>query len=296
MLRRNLLSRWGLLALVAVSACAIPPPAHPMVDARGALERMQAEQACIQGFSGAVKIDHLSSQGRVRGEAALMTLAPDRIRVDVMSPVGGIVFSLTSNGRRFEMLDVGNRQFLVGEASGCQLARLTGVAMDGAILVQLLRGEAPLLAGPVTRRVTWDDGGFYRVNGVAADGSEEEFHLALFARQGDTMPGAQRVFLTYWRLEQEGRVRFEVELSRHQSLSTAPPREDPDGLDPSIPPSGGKCHAVVPHTLRLIAPDEGADVVLNIASGMHNPPIVPGAFRQVVPEGVQVLQAPRCQP
>src|SRR5262249_39409259 len=153
----------SLAIALATAGCPPPPPPSRFPTADDAFGRMKASYACVNGVQGVTKIDTFAKQGRVRGEMYLLVLNPDRVRFDVVSPFGVSLYTLTSDGRLFEMLDVKQKELLHGPASACNLARLTQVPVPGHALVSLLRGEAPLLVhGPANASLAWDSHGFYR--------------------------------------------------------------------------------------------------------------------------------------
>src|SRR5678815_5015522 len=114
----------GPLAIgIATASCdhSAPPSRFPSAD--DAFARMKASFACVNGVQGVAKVDNFSKQGRVRGDMYLVALNPDRVRFDVVSPFGVSLFTLVSDGKRFEMLDVKQKELLYGPSSACNLAR-----------------------------------------------------------------------------------------------------------------------------------------------------------------------------
>jgi len=90
---------------LALTACGVAPPRSVFPTADAALGRMKATYACANGVQGEAKIDHFSPKGRVRGDLILTAVVPDRVRFDVVS-FGNTLYTLTSDGERFQMLDV----------------------------------------------------------------------------------------------------------------------------------------------------------------------------------------------
>src|SRR5690348_11165264 len=176
----------AIVALGLLSGCApMKPPASqfPTVDA--ALGRMRDTNACVNGVQGDAKIDHFSPKGRVRGDVLVLAVNPDRVRFDVVA-FGQPVYTLTSDGTQFQMLDVKEKLFLRGPASPCNLARLTQVPLPGFALVDLLRGEAPvLLHQPAGARIAWDGHGFYRIQLSSTREATEEIHLEVHPKDFD---------------------------------------------------------------------------------------------------------------
>jgi hypothetical protein len=276
----------GALALLMLCGCPKAPPTSTFPSAQAALDRMKATHACANGMQAEGKIDHLSEQGRIRTEALLFAVNPARLRFDIVSPFGAMLFSLTSNGETFRMLDLTEKRFLYGPASACNLARLTRVPLEGHVLVSLLRGEAPLLAHhPPDATLDWIDGR-YRVVIPSAHQASQTLGLEVYDEDYDKPWAEQRVRVVALRTEQRGRVVYAAELRNHEVARTAPPRVDPDGLDPDLPPSGPACSYEVPRSIRLVVPSTGDDVIVKYDKIWLNPPLPPGAFSQVTPDGV----------
>ena len=249
---------------------------------------MRATYACVNGVQGIAKIDHFSPKGRVRGELQLLAVNADRVRFDVVSPFGVVLYSLASDGERFQMNDVKEKQFLNGPAKACNLARLTQVPVPGHALVSLLRGEAPVLAHEAPNAaIEWDGGGFYRLTISGRQQASEEIHLEVVPGDRDRPWNAQRVRVTDVRVAQRGVDLYQAELTRHERAATAPGREDPDGIDPSVPPSGGPCAAELPRSIRMRVPNTDQDVIFQYKEAKWNPPIIQGAFRLATPGGAK---------
>ncbi|APR76910.1 Hypothetical protein A7982_02257 [Minicystis rosea] len=274
---------------LSTACCAARAPKFPFPNADAALGRMKDTYACVNGVQGDAKIDHFSKEGRVRGQVLLLAVNPDRVRFDVVA-FGTPVYTLTSDGQQFEMLDIKEKLFLHGPASPCNLARLTQVPLPGHALVSLLRGEAPvLLHQPQASSITWDgsDGGFYRILLDSTREAKEEVHLQVRPDDFDKPWEQQRVRVTHVRVAQRDVDLYDAELSRHEKATTAAPRTDPDGIDEPIPPSGPACDAELPRSIRMRVPNSGQDVVFQYKEAFWNPPLVPGAFHQNRPGGVR---------
>jgi hypothetical protein len=281
----------GLLlaaALVGCGGAARPRSVFPTAD--DALGRMHATYACTNGVQGNGKIDNFSSQGRIRGDLYLFAINPARVRFDVVSPFGITLYTLTSDGERFEMLEVKEKEFLYGPASPCNLARLTQVPVPGHALVSLLRGESPVLVHtPSGAQIDWDPGGFYRVAIQSTRDATEEIHLEVRPEDADKPWNEQRIRVRDVLVAQRGVDLYHVELDHHEPAHTAPPRVDADGLDPTIPPSGGACDAELPQSIRMRVPNTSEDVIFQYKKAEWNPPLAPDTFTQPAPGGAQRL-------
>jgi hypothetical protein len=277
-------------ALAALTGCpAVKPPTSQFPSADAALDRMKATNACVNGVWGDARIDHMSDKGgRVRGQVFLLAVNPDRVRFDVVA-FGTPVFTVTSDGKRFEMLDIREKTFFQGPASPCNLARLTQVPLPGHALVDLLRGEAPVLTHqPAGASIAWDaDHGFYRVLLQSTREATQEIHLEVYDKDRALPWDKQRVRVTGVRVAQRGIDLYEAELKSFDVAHTSGPREDPDGIDAPVPPSGPACDAELPRTIHMKVASTGDDVVFQYKEAKWNPPLLPNTFRQQRPGGVR---------
>ncbi len=277
------------LSLLLTAACSAAPPRSQFPTADAAIGRMKATNACVNGVQGDAKIDNFSPQGRVRGEVFILAVNPDRVRFDVVA-FGTPVYTLTSDGTKFQMLDVKEKLFLTGPASPCNLARLTQVPVPGHALVSLLRGEAPVLTHkPEGAKIAWDggEGGFYRILVDSTHEASEEIRLQIHPKDFDKPWEQQRVRVTRVRVHQRDIDLYDAELTNHEPAKTSAPRVDPDGIDDPVPPSGGACEAELPRSIRMRVPRTSQDVVFQYKEAKWNPPLIPGAFTQKPSAGVR---------
>jgi hypothetical protein len=252
---------------------------------------MHATFSCGVAVQASAKIDHFGQYGRVRGDLLLFAARPARVRMDVVSSFGVTLATLTTDGSLFALANFRERHFLVGPATACNIARLTTVAVPGHVLVDLLRGEAPVLRHmPQGATLTWSPYGYWVLQIPSSNEAREEIHLA--PRPEDwTKPWAeQRMRVFDVRVEQRNYVLYHAELSDHAGASTAGPRVDPDGLDPPIPPSGPPCDAELPRKIHVEVPDPEADVRIHYQELSWNPPLPQGTFEQPVPQGMRAEQ------
>jgi hypothetical protein len=278
-----------VLVLFAVGCAHVAPPASLIPSADDALARMHSTFACGRSTQGAAKIDHFGEQGRVRAEMLLFTGRPARIRMDIVSPFGVALATLTSDGANFALSDLRDKRAYVGPADACNIARLTTVPVPGHVLVDLLRGEAPVLRhGSGSARIAWNDSGYYSLTIPGTEGATEVVHLAPRPDDWARPWTAQRVRVLDVAVEQHGYVLYHAELASHAPAPLASPRIDPDGLAPPIPPSGPSCDAEIPRRIRVEVPDRAADVRFSYEEVVWNPPLIEGLFDQVSPPGLAV--------
>lgn len=285
------------LTLVAalLGGCSRPPRSQ-FPDAEAALGRMRATFACSRGLVGEAKVDLMDGHSRVRGNVSILASLPDRTRIDVFSPFGVSLSTLTTEAGNFAYFDLANRSFVEGPASPCNIARFTQVAMPPFVLVQLLRGEAPVLKhAPGQAELAWSSslfgGGRYGIQVHGQHESMETIELVPHPDDYERPWQEQRLRVLKVGLQQQGISLYQAELDDHRGATTAKTREDPDGLDPPVPPSGPSCSAEVPRRMRLIVPDGDRDLVIHFERVEHNPPIVLGAFRQMRPDGARRSRA-----
>ncbi len=287
-MKRKRLASIALSSFAAVSiGCGKPPPSQ-FPTAGDALARMKASFSCANGMQAESKIDVFSPKGRVRGDLLFLAVNPDRVRFDVVSPFGATIYTLTSDGDRFEMLDVQNKQFLHGPSNACNLARLTQVPVPAHALVALLRGEAPVLIHDAAQAsIAWDNGeNAYRVVVKGKHEAREEILLGIRPEDFEKPWKDQRLRVLDINISQRDIPLYHAVLKNHALASTAPPRADPDGLEPDVPPSGGVCDIEMPRSIKIDVPHTEQDVILQYKKATWNPPLVQGAFQQPTPGGV----------
>lgn len=277
------------LAASLTAGCGARPPASPLPNARAALDRIYATQDCGLGVHATAKIDHFGKEGRFRTDLYTFAVWPELLRMDVISPFGVNLATLTSDGKRFTMHDLREKRFLYGPATACNIARLTTVPIPGHVLVSLLRGQAPVLkhAGEAATSIEWDSGGYYV---VTIEGDNETVERIKVAPHPDDMGlpwDRQRLRVLDVEVKQQGIVLYHTELSDHKPAPMAKPMEDPDGLEPPVPTSGPTCTAELPRRIHLEVPGADADVIFRYEEVTWNPPLPEGTFTQPVPPGVR---------
>ncbi|MGC4089663.1 MAG: hypothetical protein QM756_17600 [Polyangiaceae bacterium] len=278
----------ALLCAAPLSACATPPPPSRFPDAQALLSRMRAGSECSRGVSGEAKLDYYGEEGRVRGNLLYLVSAPDRMRLDVFSPFGATISTLTSDGRDFALFDLRQKSFLRGPANACNLQRFTRVPLPQHAFADLLRGQAPLLVHDAgSARLDWE-GGSYVVRIDSKHQAREEVRLVPVEADWNKNFSEQRLRLLSVAVTQAGAPLYSVELGEHAAAPMSAPRVDPDGLDPPIPPSGPECHAEVPRRIRFLVGDGERDLLLVSQDVSHNPPLAPGVFSQDAPPGTKV--------
>jgi hypothetical protein len=234
------------------------------------------------------KLDHYGIVGSVRAEVMLFAARPGRLRLDIVSPFGVAVATLTSNDETFSLADLRDRHFYVGPASACNLARLTSVPVPAFVLVDLLHGEAPVLKHDAQQTtMAWDPHGYWVLTIPSTRGASEEIHLAPRPEDWSLPWDRQRMRVLDVRVHQQGYELYHAQLDGHAAARTAGPREDPDNLAPPVPPSGPTCDAEIPREVRVEVPSPGTDVRFQYDQIVWNPPLPQGTFEQEAPAGMR---------
>jgi len=252
---------------------------------------MRDSHACSRGLTGEGAFDYLGDDGRVRARSLYVVARPAQLRFDVMSPVGGVLSTLTSDGRRFAFSDLRERQFVAGPADECNLERALRVPIPPAALGELLTGQAPILVHrPEQATLTWEDGS-YRLRIQSEVQASEEIRLLPRDEDWQRPWQEQQLRVLQVRVSQQGLVLYEASLEEHRPAKPAAPRVDPDGIEPDVPPSGPTCSAEVPGRIRFQVPGSGRDILFSQTEVRHNPPLIPGLFTQSPAAGLRVQHA-----
>jgi hypothetical protein len=280
----------AVISVVALAlGCGTHPPVSQFPTARVAVDRVHATRDCGLGIHATAKIDHFGKGGRVRTEMLAFAIWPDKIRMDVISPFGVTLATLSSDGERFALYDLKERRFLQGPPSACNIARLTTIPMPGHVLVSLLRGEAPILKHrPEDASISWDSGGYYVVTIHGTNSSEQRIKLAPHPADLTLPWEKQRLRMLDVLVKQEDLVLFHVELDDYKEAPMSQPIPGVPGVDPPVPTSGPTCTAELPRKIHMEVPGRDEDVILRYESVSWNPPLPEDVFRQPVPPGVEV--------
>lgn len=287
----------GALALLLVAlglvACQRAAPASLFPSSRDLIQRVQSEQACSRGLVGEARIDYMGDEGRIRAKSLYVMVRPSSIRFDVMSPLGGVLSTLTSDGKRFAFDDRQNRVHLLGVASQCNLTQALRVPVPPEALTQLLSGQPPVLVHvPEQAELSWDKGS-YLVKIVSAHEASQSIRFVPHAADWQLPWQEQRIQLLSVEVNQKGLSLYRASLSDYRKVQTAAARVDPDGLEPDIGPSGPPCSAELPGKLRFVVPGAGSDMLFEQSEVQHNPPLIPSIFRQQPSPGT-VVQTSTC--
>jgi hypothetical protein len=170
-----------MIVTLAASGCpkpAVRPYAPPTPEQL--LEALRGRADKLRTLRATAKLDHFANGGeRVRVKVSLLLARRAKLRIEADSPLGGALATLTSDGKRFQLLDLRNNRFLEGPAKACNVARLIRLEIPPEDVVSVLMGEAPLPAEARIKGAGWDpdDGGREVLTLAMPDGGEEIIKL-----------------------------------------------------------------------------------------------------------------------
>jgi hypothetical protein len=292
--------RLSLLLIVfsVISGCAVAPSAR-FRDSSQLLRRLSEQTSCSRAVSGDAQLSVAGPFVNVRGNLLYRVEAPDRLRLDLYSPLGVTLSTLTSDGGKFSLYDLASRSFYWGAPKTCNLAKFTHVNVAPLALVELLRGRVPLLVhSPDAIRMRYArpifSKGRYVVHVDGEDGFQQVIHVAVNPRDLDRPLLEQRLQLRSVRIEREGSLVYEVKLSAFQPARSAPLELSPEEIEMGLtlqPPSGPSCSAELPGEVRFSVGRRGYHLIVRNQSVHHNPQQSEGAFTQEVPSGVRVIHS-----
>lgn len=181
--RRGPLGGLLLVGLLGLAGCATAPARPPPVglrieEARALLLGWEVERQAFVGRRGAVELT-VARRGRTDRVAAVLLVAPARLRIEVAAPFGLPVLVATVGPEEVVVYRPLDQSAFRGAASPAAVERWLGAAIDPEILIGLLVGQVPAPPSPEAVRVegrgeatvmAWEQGPRrYRVS-VSADG------------------------------------------------------------------------------------------------------------------------------
>jgi len=295
------MTKWiALLAAPFALACATPPPPSQLPNAQAAIDRMRASSSCGNAIQVDGKLDYFASEsGRTRLSVLFLAARPASLRMDALAPLVGTVFTLSTDGKQFQVSDQRNHRFIYGAATQENIARVTHIQMPIHPLVTMLMGRAPVLkhdeAGLPPPTIAWDGGGYYVVKIPGNHKALEEIHLAPTPDDFKKPWGEQRFRVLDVSVSQENIQLYHVELEDHDATpmfgtgpNSAPACDEVCkalGQQPTQP-SGPTCTADLPRGIHVDIPPFSTDVLFRYDKVVWNPPIDAGTFTQQQPAGL----------
>jgi hypothetical protein len=276
-------------AFIGLGCCALGgcPPASQYPTARAAIEQVRHTHECSRGLRGEATFDYFDPERRVRVDAFYQVAHSNRVRFDLISPLGTPLSTVAVDEAQFTLLDRQARVFHVGVPNACNVERFLRVPVPPEVLVQLLSGVPAVLAHHAAdEHIMWQDGNYVAVI-EGEHGASQRLVFELVSEDREKPYAQQRLRLIEVSVSQGGVLLYRAELRDYAVTKTAEPRLDPDGLEPPISPSGPPCRAEVPRRIRFEIPISERDVVFEQKNTEHNPPLLPDAFTQEKPPGAR---------
>lgn len=148
----------SLAVLLALAACAAPPPAPevpgvpiPLPDRL--LSRLAAAEREVRGVRGLARVAIAARGARRTVTEAVLLAPPDRLRLETLAFGGTTALALASDGAELFVHAPGAGRFLRGRATPQNLAAVAGVRLQLAHLVRILAGLPPLPVRPEDPRL-----------------------------------------------------------------------------------------------------------------------------------------------
>ena len=276
-------------------ACTTPPPPSQLPNAQAAIDRMRATGSCGNAIRADAKLDYFaSSTGRARLNVLFLAARPASLRMDALAPLVGSVFTLTTDGKQFQVADARNHQFIYGPATQQNVARVTHIPMPLHPLITMLMGHAPILkhdeAGLAPPTIAWSGSGYYVVRIPGNHGAIEEIHLVPTKADWNKPWSEQQMRVLDVTVTQENIELYHVELGDHDAAPMSPPAECDavcKATGQSVTPlSGPTCGAELPRTVHVDIEPASTDVEFRYDKVFWNPPLEPNVFTQQQPAGL----------
>lgn len=233
-------------------------------DARKALDDHSKWQAGWQTIKAEARVTQWARNGRIRGTVLMFLERPNRVRFDVMTPVGPAAV-LTSDGESFQLSDLREGMFLHGPTCPQNIARLLGISVDAENVLRVLTGDTPTIDATAQSMICRD--GRYVVTLVAADGTSQEVSFSVHADDLSRAPAEQRLTLRR-SVERapDGQTRWEATYDDYIEV---------DGQS-------------FPTNVRFVDQINDADTSVRVKSISVDPDIPDGAFQQTPSPGMSI--------
>jgi hypothetical protein len=183
------------LAVALLCGCngGVPRPDYPHQSVALALTLHRLTREQVQTIQAEARVDQRGDSGRVRGTVLMFVERPSRLRLDVMTQFGPAAI-LTIDGDQFAYHDLREGLFQRGRTCPRNIARLLSLPMTVEQATPLLLGGTAIIAHR-QGRIEWNEGGFYRIELLAADGHRQVVDLGLRRDDLHAHPERQRLRL-----------------------------------------------------------------------------------------------------
>lgn len=261
--------KWVCLAAVFVTALGCHSAVCPTTlhtDPKTLLGQHAKAGGGFDALRVEARVEQWGKKGRIRGTVWMLLERPDRVRFDVMTQLGPVSI-LTSDGERFQLLDLRESRFIEGPTCASNIAGLIGISLEAEDVLKLLIGEVPRISADSESMEC--RGGEYVVSRSAPDGTRQEIALSVRGDARDVPLDEQRFHL----------VRSEVFAPSGKTKWRVT-------YDDYAPVAGASSEPQLPRTIRFVDEGHGVDTRIVVKSLTINPSIPQDAFQQVAPDGL----------
>ena len=192
------------------AGCPLPPVERPYAapTAEALVAHLRGRAKALQSLRAEARVDYMAENGdRLKVTMELLVASGGRLRLSVEAPIGGgMLASLASDGKQFQLHDARNNRFYAGPASACAVGRLLRIELPPEDVVAVLTGGVPLDGEPVS--ASWDpkDGGREVLELRAPDGGKERIRLDATEHRWDVVDAVRTDAKgnVLWRVAHEG--------------------------------------------------------------------------------------------
>ncbi|MFT5432742.1 MAG: outer membrane lipoprotein-sorting protein, partial [Myxococcota bacterium] len=147
-MRRILFFALVCLSTSALSGCCasrFDRPPGPTPDSAGLIEKMNQRVKKVSSFEYLTRMSYYGDSGARKGRVELLGEAPDRFRMEALTPSDDTVAILISDGSKFVSHERGQTRCMTGPACATNVSRLLPVSLEGPDLYAVLVGGAPVI-------------------------------------------------------------------------------------------------------------------------------------------------------
>lgn len=260
-----------------LSGCPRPPVLvrpYPTPTAAELVAHVQKGRAGLFALRARAKADVSSSEGSVKVDIAMIAARPQRLRLAAENSLTGPLLTLSTDGEKFQLLDVRQNRFESGVVSPCNMLRILGVGLHPSQVIEVLLGGVPFLANPTGMEVAWDgrDGGREVLTLRNDLGHVEVIALQAEGRTWDVREaeGRDATGQIVWRL-------------RHETFNDEPLSNSSDDAKPASGPT-----VRLPKVTSIEDPPHKSNVRLRWREREMNPQVNPEIFTMTAPDGMTV--------
>jgi outer membrane lipoprotein-sorting protein len=250
--------------LTACGARPVPPPEDELHDPIEVFEATLTRLEQIDTGRIRAWLEVFGGRGRVRVRQAVLYDAPDRVRIETISPFDTSLNVLVIANGQLDYYDIQSQQYYRGPATSANLLQLAPIPLTPADMVRVLAGGPPLdqiNPDADTYTLRWNTRvGAYTLTLPLLDGGS----LELDVRHADWVLAGARHY------DAAGDVLYEVRGADFREA--------------------GDSGVVMPWRLRVLLPAERVDVELSVERYDLNPALPDTLFELSPPRGIEIIE------